>query len=162
MGKGGKEKKEKNEKNCSRRKILHSKWNGLKLLNSRLEKSDVIYESSPPVPAAPLQGRRQLTPCLPREHRHCPQDLCPIPAQSGQRTVTSPEQLCEGKWPCIMPEVRNLGQRSSKSLVCPSSLLNKSPNYHLPFFRAYKEIKQVDSTDKMGSADKHLLQMLFS
>lgn len=89
----------------------------------------------------PLQARSSsLTPCLPRDHRDCPRDLCLIPAHSRQR-MSSPEQLCQGRWPCIMPEVRTLGQRSAKTFVCPSTLLGKSPNNHLPFFRAYKAPK---------------------
>lgn len=35
----------------------------------------------------PLRARRQLTHCLPRDHRDWPQDLCVIPARSRQRST---------------------------------------------------------------------------
>lgn len=81
---------------------------------------------------------------LPRDHRDCPRDLRLIPAHRRHR-MTSPEQLWEGRWPCIMPDVRTLGQGSAKTFVCPPSLLSKSPNNHLPFFGAYKAPKGSNS-----------------
>lgn len=56
--------------------------------------------------------------------------------EQAEKCMTSSEQLWEGRWPCIKPEVRGLGQRAAKTSICPSSLLNKSPNNHLPFLRA--------------------------